>query len=257
CTKTVRVSYHNLSTPEEMQMKRHFFSTLTAIIISASQLFAVENSEKAAYLAQHIQNSIQLASAHKSRLAPGILALEGMSSTKVRSLLNNLCSLPDASYLEIGVWKGSTFVSALYGNEGSLRQAVAIDDWSEFGGPAAQFQQNCKTFLKRVPHRFYSADSFKINPNDVVDRPINIYFYDGAHDALSQELALTHYYDVCDDLFILIVDDWNYPPAQEGTRNAMQKLNCEVLYEISLPANYNGDKDNWWNGLYVALISKN
>ncbi len=237
-------------------MKRQLFSIITAITLSASSLFATANSERAANLTQHIQQSIHLATAHTSKLSPEILALEGMSSTKVRSLLNNLCSLPDTSYLEIGVWKGSTFVSALYGNEGALRQAVAIDNWSEFGGPAAQFEQNCRSFLQKVPHRAYSADSFKINPHEIVDRPINIYFYDGAHDAHSQELALTHYYGVCDDLFILIVDDWNHLPAQEGTRNAFQKLGCEVLYETYLPADYNMDRNNWWNGLYVALISK-
>lgn len=45
-----------------------------------------------------------------------------MSSPKVRHLLNNLCSLPSTSYLEIGTWKGSTWISALFQNQKSVIQ---------------------------------------------------------------------------------------------------------------------------------------
>lgn len=40
----------------------------------------------------------------------------GLSSLRLRSLLNNLCHKDDINYLELGVYKGATLISALYGN---------------------------------------------------------------------------------------------------------------------------------------------
>ncbi len=120
-----------------------------------------------------VQTSIELAYQGSSSLTQQILNIDGMSSPKVRHFLNNLCSLPGTSYLEIG-WKGSTWISALYGNKATIQQA----------------------------------------------------------------------------------DDWNFGSVPIGTRAAFEKLNYKVLYEIVLPANHNGDTANWWNGLYVAVISK-
>lgn len=37
---------------------------------------------------------------------------------------------------------------------------------------------------------------------------------------------------------------------------AFKELHYNVLHEWSLPADYNGDEKNWWNGLYVAIIEK-
>ena len=68
-------------------------------------------------LIEHVKQSIQNAELGISQLNSKILNLEGMSSDKVRHFLNNICSLEHGNYLEIGVWKGSTFISALYKNK--------------------------------------------------------------------------------------------------------------------------------------------
>ena len=47
-----------------------------------------------------------------------------MASGKVRHLLNNLAA---RRYLEVGVWKGATFVAACYGRR--LESATAIDNF--------------------------------------------------------------------------------------------------------------------------------
>lgn len=207
-------------------------------------------------LIHHVQESVTKAETASSQLIPEILALDGMSSDKVRHFLNNLCSLKGGRYLEIGCWKGSTWISALYGNENSLENAVAIDNWSEFGGPEQVFLDNCYKFLKNTNYQYYSNDCFKLDIKNIFQKPINIYFYDGNHSAYSQELALTYYDTALDDLFILVVDDWNWEKVKAGTFKAIAKLKYQVLYSCEMPAAYNGDKLNWWNGLYIAVIKK-
>lgn len=212
--------------------------------------------EKGIILTTHLKNSIALAEAGISKLSPGVLEIPGMSSPKGRHLLNNLCSLQGANYLEIGVWKGSTWISALYMNNNNIRSAIGIDNWSQAGGPYIEFQANCNQFISETKSLFYSVDSFHIDKQTTFNNPVNIYFYDGLHTDLAQELAFTYYNDVLDNVFIAIVDDWYFPEVQIGTRNAFEKLNYEVLYEQVLPALYHGDIENWWHGMYVAVIRK-
>lgn len=185
----------------------------------------------------------------KSKLTDEILKLEGMSSNKVRHLLNNLCSAEGTRYLEVGCWKGSTLVSALYGN--NVDKAVAIDNFSEFGGPKEELHQNIQNHIKDANLTFIegSFENIKLPVSD-----FNIYFYDGEHSAKSQEDALTLLYPYLADQFIYIVDDWNHGPAREGTEAGLARY--KVLKKVELPANYNGDRDNYWNGIGLFLLQK-
>lgn len=210
-------------------------------------------------LIEHVLQSISKAENEMSKLPAQVLKLEGMSSAKVRHLLNNICSLSNASYLEIGVWKGSTLISSLFGNTHNINHAIAIDNWSEFAGPREEFINNFSRFLSgfRNTFKLYDQDCFKIDLGALKSAPIDIYFYDGNHTAESQRLAFTYYNEIFSNVFIAIIDDWNYPPVPEGTYQAFKELNYTILYEKTLPARFNGDTVNWWNGLYIAVIKKN
>ena len=60
----------------------------------------------------------------------GIYAVDGMSGLKYRYFINTLVgAVPNARYLEIGSWAGSTLCAAIHGNKVT---AVAVDDWSQF-----------------------------------------------------------------------------------------------------------------------------
>lgn len=207
-------------------------------------------------LITHVKKSIENATAETSKLTQEILALEGMSSVKVRHLLNNICSLPKAHYLEIGVWKGSTFVSALYNNT-EIASAVAIDNWSDFGAPRTTLFGNVTKFLSLAPIDIYELDAFKLNKKEALPSPVDIYFYDGSTSFESAKKAFTYYNDSFADTFIAIVDDYNQAGVSFGVEEALRELSYDILFEAILPANYNGDRDNWWNGVYVAVIKKN
>lgn len=230
----------------------NFFSNNYLIANSQNDLIDKEKN-----IISHIQNSIMLAYQGQSKLNSSILNIEGMSSSKVRHLLNNICSAKDSCYLEIGCFKGSTFISALYGNDQSIIDAVGIDNWSEFGGPFQVFTKNCIKFLPNSKYRFFSHESFSLDISSLFPKPVNIYFYDGDHSEEAQELALTYYNKALDNFFILIVDDWNWEKVKIGTFKAFKKLNYEIVYSEELPASFNGDIENWWNGIFIALIRKN
>ena len=222
----------------------------------SDQQVAVTYTAREQALIDHIKKSIQLADQRKSKISKDIFAIEDFSSDKVRCLLNQICSLPKANYLQIGVFHGATLSSALYGNSDSLQSAIAIDDWAGYGGKSHIFPENCKKHLAKNKFKFYEENFFTINKKAVFKSPVNIYFYDGDHSVHGQSQSLTYYDEVLDDLFILVVDDWNHGPTKEGTFDGMSKLNYQVLYSVELPADYNGDRAKWWNGIYVALVKK-
>lgn len=207
-------------------------------------------------LLKHVKQSIVNAYNENSKIDDKILSLEGMSSLKGRHLLNNLCSLENTKYLEIGVWRGSTLISALYKNHESLLKAYAIDNWSEYDGEGSQaaFQRNISLYLEKYPLQFFSGDSFEFNVKESILEKINIYFYDGLHTKLAQELAYTYYDCILDDTFITIVDDWIWEEVREGTLNAFKKLNYKILFMTVLPGRH--DRGEWWNGWLVAVIRK-
>ncbi len=237
-------------------MLKFFTTAFFTLYLPASTLFASPIDDRLAEMIDHAKLSILNAEQGISALPEDVYHISGMSSRKVRDLLNNLCSMPNTHYLEIGCWQGSTWISALTNNENTIESAVAIDNWSEFGGPEKEFMANCEKYLKSESYKFFNKDCFKINPKKAICSPINIYFYDGNHSEESQMKALTYYDTVLDDAFILLVDDWNWQEVKDGTYNAIKILNYDVIYQRELPSNGNGDIHNWWNGLYIAVIKK-
>ena len=226
------------------------------IICCLISLFSILYSYDEQELVEHVQTSLYNAEIHISKLSRAVLEMDGMSSPKVRHLLNNLCSLPQANYLEIGCYKGSTFVASLFGNQESISSAAAIDNWLNPDKPRDSFFTNCARFLSSNIYKVYEEDCFQIDPKSVCNHPIDIFFYDAEHTELDQELAFTYYNEIFADVFIAVIDDWNHPPVQLGTATAWKKLKYQVLFEIALPAEKNGDMEHWWNGLYVAVLKK-
>ena len=210
-------------------------------------------------LIKRVEKAIEAAETGKTKLTEAELTLEGMSSRKNRILLNELITTDD-NYLEIGVFKGSTFVSALYGN--NPKYAVAIDNFSQFDPQNI----NLNVFKQVVSERGFqnftllNANCFNI-PVDLanqylLNREFTVYFYDGDHKERDQYLALYYYYLTLADKFIFIVDDYNTVEAQVGTLQAMDELKIIVHKEWKLLTDRNGDTGSWWNGLYIAVCEK-
>lgn len=178
------------------------------------------------------------------------LSIEGMSGKNIRYFLNAALSFDDVKYLEIGCWKGSTLYSALLNNNPNY--ALAIDNFSEFGGPREQFYENMKDLNKKFD--FIDQDCFSIDKSKI-NHKFNIYFYDGDHSEESHEKALSYFYDILEDNFIYICDDWNWEQVRNGTKKGIEKLNLNIKDEKSFFTDYQ-DPLSWWNGIYIAKLSK-
>jgi hypothetical protein len=94
-------------------------------------------------LIEHVEKCLKLTDQYNSKVDPKILTMQGMSGKKTRHFYNNICSMEDARYLEIGTWKGSSICSAMCNNK---MTCLAIDNWSEFGGPKNEFLENFNKF---------------------------------------------------------------------------------------------------------------
>lgn len=232
-------------------MKKWLFYIATCAALQTA--FA---TDRAAELTEHVKHCLTLAEQKTSGVtSDAALNIEGMSGHKVKHFLNNLCTLPHTSYLEIGCWKGSTLVAALYGNQATVDHAIAIDNWSEFGGPKYDFLWITQKHLPEDSFEFYEADCFSMQKSGKFPLPVNIYFYDGGHSAKEQEKAFTYFNDIFEDVFIAVVDDWNGDGVREGTFSAFAKLNYNVVFDREIRTAYQ-DGAGWWNGLYVAVIKK-
>ncbi len=251
----------------EKSMKQKMVAFIGSVVLSCGYVQAASfvplynegfrrpQTEEESFLVEHVEASLAKAEVLDSKLESSQLEIGGMSSNKVRHVLNGLCSLSECTYLEIGAYKGSTFVSALYGNLETLAEAIVCDNWSQFDAPRSQFLDNCEKHLSGYPFAIHECDCFALDLKSI-SHPIKVFFYDGENTLEAHEKAFTYFNEVLDDLFIAVVDDWNWDFVREGTFAAFKKLGYRVVFEKNLSARHNGDLENYWNGLYVAVISK-
>lgn len=216
-----------------------------------------------AFYSDAVNKAVANASLTNTTLPKEILDLEGMSSWGIRILLNSLCAnMPKSNYLEIGSWRGSTFISALYNNLNvhgtSIDSHEEFVNHSEFKTTAEMLEKNCKQHLTHGEnYQLITADCFALNiPENV---KYNIYLYDGYHDYLSQYKALTEYIKNMTSIFVYICDDYSVRWVEEATQQAFRDLDIQVITEHkmfgcqSLP---NQMTTGFWNGYYIAVCVK-
>lgn len=213
----------------------------------------------------HIKNCFENAENNMSKISDDIKNLDGMSGLYTRHFYNNLLNIEDARYLEIGSWKGSSVCSAMYQNNATV---VCIDDYSEAHGgdigdtfPVKTFTQNFQKFKGNNNALFINKNCYEVDLNSLPK--FNIYMYDGNHSYENHYKALEYFYDVLDDIFIFIVDDWNNNTIRDATYKSIQDLKLNVLYEKEVRNTWDGShapqplaKNTWWNGIYIVLLEK-
>jgi hypothetical protein len=216
-------------------------------------------------LLSHTENAINRAESLNSKLPEFVLNMEGMSSWKIRILLNELCNFKECKYLEIGSYTGSTFCSALYNNPGEF---TSIDYWpnkQEFDITRNTFKENLGKTLSfqsapRPKTNLIDEDCFKYKKKDLKNK-INIYLYDGDHSFQSQRDGLIYYDDILEDEFVLLVDDNNSNDVWNGTLAAFNYLqHWKIKKHWILPGLTRDwkiqDSFGYWNGFFVAVVQK-
>ncbi|GMH84507.1 hypothetical protein TrVE_jg8021 [Triparma verrucosa] len=205
-----------------------------------------------------VHRSLAMASQQQSKLPASILSLPGMSGTTFRHFLNNLLSLvPFPSYLEIGVWAGSSFVSSIYGNN---VRAVGIDNWSQFGGPKSVFLENVNAFGSGSTVSFFESSCWNVNHNELKknSQKFSVYFFDGPHEVLDHFRAIIEFYEYLEETSVIIIDDWNFVDVRWGTLAAFEGLPLDIMYEKTIMTTQNSalDETEWHNGVGIFVVKK-
>lgn len=212
---------------------------------------------------RHIIKCFEDAEKNESKLSKvyggsEILQIEGMTGEKTRHLYNNLLNFHDARYLEIGTWTGSSVCSAMFNNKATI---VCVDNWSEFDGRNVRlkFFNNIEQFKGQNTLRFIEDDCFVINTKDLPK--FNIYLYDGGHRYEDHFRALSHFVNCLDDIFIFIVDDWNWSWIRRATFDSIKANRLKIIWKHEIILTKNDEhtpeiesRETWWNGIGVFLL---
>jgi hypothetical protein len=204
----------------------------------------------------HINKSIENAEQNLSKLTPDSLAVDGQTGLKIRHFLNNVVNFENANYLEIGINRGATLISSLFGNKPNSSYAIEI----------------CETYVDEIlslkprfniQFNLLNKDCFDLDLSKINNK-INVYLYDGDHSYESHYKALEYYYSILDDEFIFLLDDWVSPldiyypdwkQVLEATHDVIKHLNLKILFQTS-KQRITPKKNNWWQGFWITLLKK-
>jgi len=207
------------------------------------------------------ENSGKYLSNHTSTPVPGL------TSSRVRHFLNNICSQEGAVYLEIGVFAGSTFCAAIENND--MVAAYANDTWSqpdlkpEREDIDIDITGDMETFITNVERvsanldfdiSILEGECETLNASNFSHK-VNVIFYDGDNDPSVMWKFFDTMDQYTDDVFTLIIDDANSELNVKTTKEFVNQTGWNVLYEREL-LNDQEDSDMWWNGLYVLVLNK-
>lgn len=232
-------------------------------------MLSTAHTKKIQYYIRHVARCFEDAREGISSLNEDVLALEGMSGTETRHLYNNLCRLripgqagAAVRYLEIGTWKGSSLISSLTGNDHV--EAICIDNFSEFGGPRAEFDANRAKFIPNSKLTVLDDDCFAPCLLSE-DQKFDIYLYDGGHSREQQRDAITKFVKHLADVSVVVVDDWNNQAVHQGTMDGLKECADVLRVCSSTEVRYTSDgshtpmdiaRSGFWNGLCVMVVER-
>lgn len=208
---------------------------------------------------EHIEKCFENADNLKSKITKEIIDLDGMSGVKTRHFYNNLLSIEDGRWLQIGVWKGTSSCAAIYGNNAIVS---LVENFAGFGGPKEECMANIEKYKGYNDVTFYEEDCFQIDITKFKNK-FNLYCYDADHSEYSTKKGVEYYLPCLDDVFILVMDDWNYREVRNGTYKGMDSKELEVVWskEIRLTNDdshtpHDEAKQSYHNGIAVFILKK-
>lgn len=173
-----------------------------------------------------------------------------MSTLAVAAALHKMVAdmPPDQCFVNVGVWHGYSFLSAILGNPD--RSCVGVDNFSQFGGPKTEFMARFERW--RSPHdrhQFFEMD-YRDYFAQVHSQPLGVYLYDGEHSYHNQLQGLR----VAEPFFapgcIVVVDDTNWDEPRQASLDFVEESarSYELIFDARTAANHH---PTWWNGLMV------
>lgn len=208
----------------------------------------------------------------RSKMVQKAMAVVGFSGMQNRHFLNNLLDYnQELNYLEIGAYRGATFIAAMYNNKNVKGIAVdSFDDKFSFGQDTDELY---KSLLSNTQNVLTNDENYEIWHKDFYDLKaedlpkIDVYFFDGEHDMQSQFDAFNHIHEALADICVVVIDDYNFASVQEGTQKAIndmpEKIPFKVFYSKEIKTTEDGTHVpieqgavGYWNGMFVALLER-
>jgi glycosyltransferase involved in cell wall biosynthesis len=182
------------------------------------------------------------------------------SGRRYRLFINNLVrSLDDPRYLEIGSFSGSTMCAVIA--ENNVR-ALAIDNWSLFGGPYDLFLKNTRELRSPDAKLDVLKSDYRAVDYEAIGK-FNIYMFDGPHGDRDHYDAINLALPALDDDFVLIIDDWDWAQVRDGTLRAIQAHGLQIDFAIDIRTTtdgttpgFGGEWSDWHNGYFLAALSR-
>lgn len=153
---------------------------------------------------------------------------------------------PNTAFVNVGVWHGFSFLAGIAANPD--RECVAIDNFSQFGGPKAEFLGRHEA-LRSPNHHFHEMD-YEAYFATVHRGPIGFYIYDGEHSYRNQlrglEAAEPFFADGC----VVMVDDTNDPEPRQATLDFITRRpgRYRILFDQATACN---SHPTFWNGVLL------
>jgi hypothetical protein len=229
--------------------------------VSAAPAYVTQSQPLAdTLLVQALRSAFDAACGESTQLSTAVETMEGMSGRRYRRFANSLiAAVPQAAYLEVGSWTGSTLCAAIHGNR--LR-AFAIDNWSMFGGPVQQFLRNVADCDSADADFNMLTQDFRTVDYSAIGR-FNVYLFDGPHSQQDQYDGLVIAQPALADEFVLVVDDWNWSQVRDGTFDAMRDLGLSLQQGIEIRTTLDNthpdcarQHSDWHNGYFLAVLKK-
>lgn len=153
---------------------------------------------------------------------------------------------PGTAFVNVGVWHGFSYLAGIAANPD--RPCVAIDNFSQFGGPKAEFLARFDG-LKSPLHTFHEMD-YEDYFATTHRGPIGFYIYDGEHSYRNQlrglEAAEPFFADGC----VVLVDDTNDPEPRQATLDFIARTpgRYKMLFDQTTAVN---GHPTFWNGVMI------
>jgi predicted O-methyltransferase YrrM len=195
----------------------------------------------------------------EGKLPPSLFDVRGFSGRKFRLFLNNLMSeIPTARYLEIGVFCGASFCSAVYENKIT---AFAVDNWSWDGSNLEYFKRELALYGAKAETHVLEKNFREVAYLNEIQQ-YDVLFYDGSHREIDQYDGITIPHTAMAKDAIVIVDDWNWEHVRTATFRALSDLNREIIASVEVQIIHdngnlppvNGPHSDWHNGMFAAVV---
>jgi predicted O-methyltransferase YrrM len=183
----------------------------------------------------------------------------GMATESKLALLNLAAASlePGEAYLEVGSFKGLSLIGAMLGNQHA--RFYAIENFLEFnldsGATRDELLGNLGRWVDRRRLELLEGDCFRLLRRErLLEAPVGVYFYDGAHGRLPHYLALGVAERWLADRALVVVDDASWPMVARATeRYLAAHPGYELLFDLAAERE---EDPRWWNGLRVYAFRR-